>query len=106
MDILKPGKEYGRFGRIWGEHGQQPGTTFDNVLPTQNPILEPFKVSFRRISPQIQWLRSRIFGGENVDEGRFRLVAMFALYPAKSSIPFRKLRTWRRLGLLGYIKLG
>ena len=41
----------GRFSRIGGEHGHQLEMTFVNVLPTQNPTLEPFKISFRRVLP-------------------------------------------------------
>jgi len=41
----------GRFGRIGGEHGYQPEMTFVNVLPTQNPTLELFKICFRRGLP-------------------------------------------------------
>jgi len=62
------------------------GNDLRQCSPTQNPNLKPFKISFGRVLPQIQQLFSRISGGENVDEGHFRLVAMSALNAAKSCI--------------------
>jgi len=77
------------FAIVGGVHVHQPEMTVVNVFLTQNLTLEPFTISFRRVLPEIQRLKSRIVGGENVDnvdEGHFRLVAMFASNTAQSSI--------------------
>jgi len=76
---------YGPFALIEGGHDHQPGMNFVDVLPTQNPTLESFKIYFRRVLPEIQRLWSRILDGENVDEDLFRLAATLASNTRKSS---------------------
>jgi len=84
----------GRLARIEGEHGHQPEMTV-TVLPTQNPTLQPFKISFQRVLPKNQRFRSRVLDGENVDKSHFRLVAMPP--PPRVNRPFRFQRKCIRL---------